>query len=226
MPTSDLARQLAAHPRFRWAEGMAYHENAVPGTGLCRSGRGRVWDEASTLPHAATPDLADAATAGVLVAMLDEAIGGRWTLALVTLLDEDVARILPNAAAIGLGEPSDLPCLGEAAARALLALLPPEVARPVVRAYLARDPEAAAKVAGPWDRREGMAMSRRWAVGTDRTVGWAAPSTMPGMWTAYTPDAARAATRHPTRAEAEAAVDALLVGDGWVLGETTEVNDG
>jgi len=93
----------------------------------------------------------------------------------------------------------------------LLALLPVEHARPAVRAYLARDPEAAAKVAGPWVRVDER-NTRRWLPG-ERFLVAAVWRGEDGSWYASVGSVGR-----PTRAEAEAAVDALLVGDGWVLG--------
>jgi len=107
----------------------------------------------------------------------------------------------------------------------LLALLPVEHARTAVRAYLARDPEAAAKVAGPWvevhrgyrsvrmlpgaaysidGRNLRDVVAESCGVRERKAIAWALPKAP--------------AVEGATRAEAEAAVDALLVGDGWVLG--------
>ena len=112
-----------------------------------------------------------------------------------------------------------------------LRLLPVGAARPVVRAYLARDPEAAAKVAGAWVDPHGedapgyrrvrmragfvyddRLADHRWLAAEVCDYGERSVATMYGL------PGARMLTR-PTRAEAEAAVDALLAAAGWVLGE-------
>lgn len=115
----DLARRLVADPRWRWEPGVAFHENQTPGAGLYRDGRGRVQDGLDAVPHAATPDLSDPATVGVLLSWLplrmrspgtDDAIwphGTGWRVRVD-------GGLHPGAT------------LGEAVARALLSL-PPEM---------------------------------------------------------------------------------------------------
>jgi hypothetical protein len=110
---NDLARKLAAHPRFRWSEGMRYDENATPGNGLCRGGQGRIFDDFDAVPMSATPDLADAATAGVLLSWLSPGVFVRQS---DPIGDPDVWSV-GTTAGTGWGR-----TLGEAAARAALAL--------------------------------------------------------------------------------------------------------
>lgn len=86
----DLARRLAAHPRFDWLRGMAAIESPPPPSTNCQPGdtAWRILDESPDLvavtseldiheaPHMpsafamAIPDLTDAATGGVLLDML------------------------------------------------------------------------------------------------------------------------------------------------------------
>ena len=113
---ADLARTLAAHPRFRWAAGMrAVGRRGLPDAWM------RVEEPLARLSGEwaqATPDLADAATAGVLLDMLADAMPLRAV---------QVVRERPN-----LGTPYRWwvesytgSVLGEAAGLALLALWGP-----------------------------------------------------------------------------------------------------
>lgn len=100
----QLARQLAAHPKWEWREGMraTNGQRAIfrsPGVG------------------GVLPDLRDAATAGCLLAMLPADVnvaqhnGARWWVGVYA------SPSAPDrSTATGSGS-----CLGEAAARALLA---------------------------------------------------------------------------------------------------------
>ena len=110
----DLERQLVADPRWRWEPGMVYAENATPGAGLCRDGRGRVQDTWDAVPHAATPDLSDPATAGILLS---------WMQRGYTVVDYHTGEVEIHPR-IGLRFHVGR-SLGEAVALALLAL-PPE----------------------------------------------------------------------------------------------------
>jgi hypothetical protein len=96
---ADAAQMLAAHPRFAWRDGMRDQKGV------------RVVDTDLWAPSA-PPDLADAATAGVLVQMLAET--GRLT-DIVVVGDE-------WAVAVDLDGPYGLAgsTMGEAAAWALL----------------------------------------------------------------------------------------------------------
>ncbi len=100
---NDLAVELARHPRFSWREGM-------------RDAGGVRVVELELLDPSTAPDLTDAATAGVLLALLDET--GRLTD--VVRQDEEwiVAVNLPEDGVQGWAAES----LGEAAAYALLGL--------------------------------------------------------------------------------------------------------
>jgi hypothetical protein len=115
------------------------------------------------------------------------------------------------------GQGPDLPVLLLAD---LLALLPVETARPAVRAYLARDPEAAAKVAGPWEDVAGAEGGERVRV----TVGCRERSrwTPCVVWRDQKGWHGVAIGHYvgpfSTIAEAKTTVDALLTADGWVLG--------
>lgn len=94
----DLARELAAHPRWEWRAGMRI-VSRFDGALLWRRAEGdlAIHPDWGTEP---VPDLDDPATAGVLLAMLDEA-GGECVPPIQEWRDGD--------------------CLGVALARALLA---------------------------------------------------------------------------------------------------------
>ncbi len=111
-----------------------------------------------------------------------------------------------------------------------------DLTRDLVRAYLARDPEAAAKVAGVWERnkpsweRDGYAgISHRddpqgavvfQVVATMDRRRWCVYDRRGGCLRCWPND-------YPTREAAEAAVDELLRAEGWVLGcEPGDVDDG
>lgn len=108
----DLARTLAAHPRWRWAPGMLALEQATPGMGLWRDGRCRLVEGADA-PWQAVPDLTDHATAGCL---LDTFHGLGRAYALIPTVDGGYTLSMRHD---GLAFTGDT--LGEALARALLA---------------------------------------------------------------------------------------------------------
>lgn len=121
MADIDLARKLAAHPRWRWAIRMGAVVEGRIGlqstrqtvTVLAVDDDGRGYDTSGCLPADAVPDLDDAATAGILLGMLVAAMPLRTVV---------VVREMggPNSgmwwAELWLGTTA-----GEALARALLA---------------------------------------------------------------------------------------------------------
>lgn len=126
----DLARRLAAHPRWKWRAGMLGDDGwrclgpdsvtdeivfGAPSDEAAATSAGVRWSWPSHLREAAVrPDLTDPATAGVMLAMLAEADssliaefdGHAWVIV------HPEAEILMHTA----------PTLGEASARALLAV--------------------------------------------------------------------------------------------------------
>jgi hypothetical protein len=113
---SDLARQLAAHPRFRWAPGMLdTRGNRV--VGVTADG-GPWWLLAAEYTSggervASVPDLTDPATAGVLLSWLPPGVFVRQS---DPLGDPDVWSV-GTTTSTGWGR-----SLGEAAAKAVLAV--------------------------------------------------------------------------------------------------------
>jgi hypothetical protein len=99
----DPAAELAAHPRFVWREGM-------------RDRRGVRVVDLELLDGMTEPDLSDAATAGVLLQILDET--GRFTDVVRQDGEFVVAVDLPEDGVTGWAADT----LGEAAAQALLGL--------------------------------------------------------------------------------------------------------
>lgn len=117
----DLARQLAAHPKWKWGRGML----AICGNRLERvvctadDGRGLLCGTDTTCPEH-YPDLSDAATIGCLIAML----GGDmiWISNSTTVYDKDGSHqewTVTRGHALG---PLRGRTLGEALARAWLAV--------------------------------------------------------------------------------------------------------
>ncbi len=128
--TAELARALVASPRWEWRAGMlalvarpdgsrvpvrvlAWEGAAVAGVGARPMPSGR-WEQAPVYCDD-IPDLDDPATAGVVLGMLADEMG-RWPIALLALVDEDVEALVLRGGALG----EDLPTLGVAVARALL----------------------------------------------------------------------------------------------------------
>ena len=130
--TSDLARQLASHPRWMWAEGMLLAEDGydrrwrIGGRSdahawwlLVGGHQGRY---ATLRTGEWTPDLTDAATAGVLLSWLLELkpYGLRWSGPSCVGGAQHVSHFVGDHR-----EYFDEHYLGEAAARALLTLWGP-----------------------------------------------------------------------------------------------------
>lgn len=100
---NDLAAELARHPRFSWREGM-------------RDASGVRIVELDLHDASSPPDLADPATAGVLLAMIDET---RRLTDVVRQAEEWIVAVdLPEDGVQGWASDT----LGEAAAYALLGL--------------------------------------------------------------------------------------------------------
>jgi len=121
---TDLARRLCAHPRFEWASGMLDSGGwrvlyVDPDDGLPRV----AMESEQAWSAEGPPDLDDAATAGVLLAML----GPCWVVSAGSVHSEDRFVIEP-ATDRGLGQIEYgevvlcAPTLGEALALALLAV--------------------------------------------------------------------------------------------------------
>lgn len=93
-----------------------------------------------------------------------------------------------------------------------------DLPRDLVRAGLALHPDWAAKVAGPWEEHGGQNRARMNVGKRGFLVGyvWRWNSMVGSEWCAETMD--QTIGNFGTRPEAEAAVDALLATDGWVLG--------
>ncbi len=110
--TAELARALVASPRWEWRAGMLY---------VYPVRRGEMPDPQRYCEGDMPPDetcvplVDDPATAGVLLGMLADEMG-RWPIALLALVDEDVEALVLRGGALG----EDLPTLGVAVARALL----------------------------------------------------------------------------------------------------------
>ncbi len=100
---TELAEQIARHPRWRWREGMA-DTNGVRVVDL------ELWTGADALP-----DLADFATAGVMIGILTET--GLFTDVVLQEGEWIVAVNLPGEGLQGWAADT----LGEAAAWALIA---------------------------------------------------------------------------------------------------------
>lgn len=100
---SDPAEELVRHPRFNWREGMRDRAGV------------RVFD-LDLFDATAAPDLGDAATAGILLAMLDET--GRLTDVVKQGAEWIVAVDLPEDGIQGWAGDT----MGEAAAYALIGL--------------------------------------------------------------------------------------------------------
>lgn len=108
-----VARELVAHPRFAWSEGMrnvlgCRRVDEPSGDWLDDMGEWLYGDPRDGTGLVSPPDLADAATAGVLVSMLDPS-GMRGT---TFCRERDGTWWVDTYTA---------PTLGEAVARALLA---------------------------------------------------------------------------------------------------------
>ena len=118
----DLEAQLAAHPMWRWAPGMAFLTRSGTGTRFRLSEEGPR-QGASPVPSA-VPDLADPATLGCLLAMLREASDDGATVvrhwrhgsSMWCVYGDDYERDLRDQSERGVGDTE-----GEAIARALLA---------------------------------------------------------------------------------------------------------
>lgn len=82
MSPTEAARRLVGLEGFHWADGMRVHENAVPGMSLYRGGALRIMDADEHVPHAATPDLEDDATRGIVLGMLSRRVGAYCWIAL------------------------------------------------------------------------------------------------------------------------------------------------
>ncbi len=132
MTPDDLARRLAAHPRWEWREGMRVHavyqggsDTSVVGSVVRVAGNVLVsawWPDLHEcrdhhVRHHLVPDLSDPATAGVLLAMLARDIGPGWR-DMMCLSHEDGHWVICDYQDDG---PEFIaPTLGEACARALL----------------------------------------------------------------------------------------------------------
>lgn len=98
----------------------------------------------------------------------------------------------------------------------LLTLLSPSVARPLVRAYLARDPEAAAKVAGAWERTGDHSSRRRGSLGDETAIVKLIEDGPPGLPWFY--GCKQGGGVVASREEGEQRVDEALAADRWTLG--------
>ena len=89
-PTLDsLARQLAAHPRWRWLPGMAAIESAAPGMALTDGRPVRV-DTTWASVGLWIPDLSDPVTAAALVVVAREVSGDPHLRVWARRIGEDV----------------------------------------------------------------------------------------------------------------------------------------
>lgn len=119
----DLARRLAAHPRWEWRAGMVCNAHRL----VDRDGLGIIVDGGVPYlpvaprwvtieghsPPDARPDLTDPATAGVLLAMLAEAVTSSTSM----LVRDSRGWHADDGSQWHGGD-----CIGEAVARALLAV--------------------------------------------------------------------------------------------------------
>ena len=121
-----IAATLAAHPQFRWAPGMVWRRTSAGGQGLSLQSSRLTEADVDQVPGTGfVPDLADAATAGVLLSWVpglrsvqrrDLETGPDWSVRYAVPRPDDEDRTwttFPH------------PTLGEAAATALLAIWGP-----------------------------------------------------------------------------------------------------